>query len=284
MSLRKPYRSVNEQLRILRSRGMAVDAGAGHVLRREGYYPIVNGYKDLFLDRKACLTAGDDRYGTGARFDDLYALFLFDRELRELLFSSITRAEAALKAVCAHEFTGLHPDEVNPYLNPDYYDSRCRPSAMALIDKVFKRILELDGNPRNRGDYGGKAYIRHCMEDHNGQVPLWVLANDLSFGQTYGSSKSSPRPSDWRSPKVSPVCMRTRTTGHGASPSSGWTASSTDWCSTATCARMTSAAIVPGTMGALTRTCIRPSVILVICLTRTITWNCSVASPHWSHG
>lgn len=184
MSLRKPYRSVNEQLRILRSRGMAVDAGAGHVLRREGYYPIVNGYKDLFLDRKACLTAGDDRYGTGARFDDLYALFLFDRELRELLFSSITRAEAALKAVCAHEFTGLHPDEVNPYLNPDYYDSRCRPSAMALIDKVFKRILELDGNPRNRGDYGGKAYIRHCMEDHNGQVPLWVLANDLSFGQT----------------------------------------------------------------------------------------------------
>ncbi|ADQ03044.1 Hypothetical protein BBMN68_338 [Bifidobacterium longum subsp. longum BBMN68] len=90
MSLRKPYRSVNEQLRILRSRGMAVDAGAGHVLRREGYYPIVNGYKDLFLDRKACLTAGDDRYGTDARFDDLYALFLFDRELRELLFSSIT--------------------------------------------------------------------------------------------------------------------------------------------------------------------------------------------------
>ena len=40
----------DEQLRILRSRGMAVDAGAGHVLRREGYYPIVNGYKDLFLD------------------------------------------------------------------------------------------------------------------------------------------------------------------------------------------------------------------------------------------
>ena len=66
MSLRKPYRSVDEQLRILRSRGMAVDAGAGHVLRREGHYPIVNGYKDLFLDRKACLTAGDDRYGTGA--------------------------------------------------------------------------------------------------------------------------------------------------------------------------------------------------------------------------
>lgn len=28
---------------------MTVEAGADHVLRREGYYPIVNGYKDLFL-------------------------------------------------------------------------------------------------------------------------------------------------------------------------------------------------------------------------------------------
>lgn len=184
MSLRKPYRSVDGQLRILRMRGMAVDADAGHVLRREGYYPVVNGYKDLFLDRKACLAEGDDRYENGARFDDLYALFLFDRELRELLFSAITRAEASLKASCAHEFTRLHPDEVNPYLNPDYYDPTRRSSAVALIDKVFKRILELDGNPRNKGAYGGKAYIRHCMEDHDGQVPLWVLANDLSLGQT----------------------------------------------------------------------------------------------------
>lgn len=184
MSLHKPYRSVGEQLRILRSRGMTVDADAGHVLRREGYYPVVNGYKDLFLDQKACLVAGDDCYEADACFDDLYALFLFDRELRELLFSAITRAEAALKAACAHEFTRLYPSEVNPHLNPDRYDSKRHSSAVTLIDKVFKRILELDGNPRNRGDYGGKAYIRHCMEDHDGQVPLWVLVNDLSFGQT----------------------------------------------------------------------------------------------------
>ncbi len=271
MSLRKPYRSVDEQLRILRMRGMAVDADAGHVLRREGYYPVVNGYKDLFLDRKACLAEGDDRYENGARFDDLYALFLFDRELRELLFSAITRAEASLKASCAHEFTRLHPDEVNPYLNPDYYDPTRRSSAVALIDKVFKRILELDGNPRNKGAYGGKAYIRHCMEDHDGQVPLcgcWPTI--FPSARRCGFFKFSPRPSGWRSPRVSLVCMRTRMTGLGVSRSSDWTASSTGWCSTATCVHMTSAAIAPDTMGVPTRTCIRPSRILVTCSTRTI--------------
>ena len=58
MSLRKPYRSVDEQLRILRSRGMAVDAGAGHVLRREGYYPIVNGYVWWFNNQRLHSTLG----------------------------------------------------------------------------------------------------------------------------------------------------------------------------------------------------------------------------------
>lgn len=106
MSLHKPYRSVDEQLRILCSRGMTVDADAGHVLRREGYYPVVNGYKDLFLDQKACLVAGDDCYEADACFDDLYALFLLDRKLHELLFSTIpARSQAILSAmgVCEQE-------------------------------------------------------------------------------------------------------------------------------------------------------------------------------------
>lgn len=152
---------------------------------------------------------------------------------------------------------------------------------MALIDKVFKRILELDGNPRNRGDYGGKAYIRHCMEDHNGQVPLWVLANDLSFGQTVWFFQV-------QSPAVR-LAVAESFTGLYADTHDGprrITIKRLDsiFNRLVTCARMTSAAIVPCTMGALTRTCTRPSVILAICLTRTITWNCSVASPHWSHG
>ena len=114
---------------------------------------------------------------------------------------------------------------------------------MALIDKVFKRILELDGNPRNRGDYGGKAYIRHCMEDHNGQVPLWVLANDLSFGQTVWFFQV-------QSPAVR-LAVAESFTGLYADTHDKprritikrLMASSTGWCSTATCARMTSVAI-----------------------------------------
>ncbi|NEG90641.1 Abi family protein [Bifidobacterium aerophilum] len=181
--LHKPYKSLDEQIVILQSRGMIVHDSAAHVLRRESYYSIVNGYKDLFLDTNF-RNADEERYLPGTTFDDLFALFSFDRQLRCLLFEAITQTEASLKAACAHEFTKLHPDEVNPYLFPDNYDQGRRSSAMTLINKVFTKILELDGNPRNKGEYGGKAYIRHCMEDLDGQVPFWVLTNDLSLGQT----------------------------------------------------------------------------------------------------
>ncbi|PWG66204.1 Abi family protein [Bifidobacterium callitrichidarum] len=181
--LHKPYKSLDEQIAILRSRGMIVHDSAVHALRREGYYSIVNGYKNLFLDANLKHT-NEDHYLPGTTFDDLFALFSFDRQLRGLLFEGITQAEASLKAACAHEFTKLHPDEVNPYLIPDNYSQSRRSSAMTLINKVFTKILELDGNPHNKGEYGGKTYIRHCMEDLDGQVPFWVLANDLSLGQT----------------------------------------------------------------------------------------------------
>ncbi|MGO5433346.1 Abi family protein [Bifidobacterium thermophilum] len=182
--LHKRFKDYSDLTALLRSRGMIVDdARAIPVLRREGYYMIINGYKDLFLDSAATQQSGGDRFLPGTLFEDVYALFRFDRGLRSTLMDGIIRAEAALKSLCAHEFTRAYPNEVNPYLNTGHYDSAHRKSAGTLINKVFKRILELDDNPHNYGEYGGKAYIRHYMNDLDGQVPLWVLANDLSFGQ-----------------------------------------------------------------------------------------------------
>ena len=48
----KPFRSHNQQLKILRKRNMIVSNGAKAkaILVRENYYLLINGYKDIFLD------------------------------------------------------------------------------------------------------------------------------------------------------------------------------------------------------------------------------------------
>lgn len=93
----KPFLTIDEQVRLLESRGLGVDADTGPTLMREGYYSIVNGYKDPFLDVSKRREVGEDRYLEGISFSDLYTLFTFDRELRSLTFRYLILAELKLK-------------------------------------------------------------------------------------------------------------------------------------------------------------------------------------------
>ena len=176
----KPFRTVDEQVQILESRNLIVGDDSLHYLRREGYYDIINGYKDLFLDNKPQSPGQTDHFADTVTFEDIYTLFLFDRNLRFLMFEGLAQAEAVFKTACSYCFMGEHTTETNPYLNVNNYDQSKTVSAQNLIDAVFEKIRNNnDGNhPKKEKDY-----IRHCMISHGGEVPLWVLANDLSFGQ-----------------------------------------------------------------------------------------------------
>ena len=181
--MHKPFMSVANQVELLGSRGLATDSRTGWVLEREGYYSVINGYKSPFLDESKTQEAGDDRYREDTSFDNIYALFVFDRNLRFLFFRMTTLAEAILKTVCSHEFTKLNPSEKNPYLNiANYADTgTAHEKAKKLIGRLEK-ILQ----PNTKSGYADrKDYLRHCLEHHDGEVPLWVLANDLTLGQMY---------------------------------------------------------------------------------------------------
>ncbi len=117
--MHKPFTTIEDQIALLNSRGLQTDSRTSWILEREGYYATVNGYKKPFLDNQARKKDEEDKYREGSSYNDLYKLYLFDRQLRFLLFGMITIAEAILKTVCAYEFTKANPAEKNPYLNID---------------------------------------------------------------------------------------------------------------------------------------------------------------------
>lgn len=49
----KPFKTYNQQLKILRDRGLIISNGskAIRILERENYYTVINGYKFFFLER-----------------------------------------------------------------------------------------------------------------------------------------------------------------------------------------------------------------------------------------
>mgnify|MGYP004526090351 CR=1 FL=1 len=81
----KTYKTYRQQLAKLRSRGMEIKEGAQgaramRILEQENYYNVINGYKSLFLEREATDVL-DEKYKEGTTFNEVYALYCFDRYL-----------------------------------------------------------------------------------------------------------------------------------------------------------------------------------------------------------
>jgi len=95
----KPFATIVEQIDVLASRGLALDAPAAELwLRSVGYYRL-SGYwypyrevdDSRWADRR-------DRFASGASFDEVARLYEFDRKLRSLIHDGIERVEVALRS------------------------------------------------------------------------------------------------------------------------------------------------------------------------------------------
>lgn len=170
----KEYKTFNQQLVILRKRGLIVpkDGSPKRFLEQENYYNVINGYKDLFLQKDSAGNALDpERYLPNTHFNELKGLFLFDRELRMLFLKYILIFENSFKTVISHEFSKKYPKS-NSYLEiKNYVDDNPK--------KVLQQISILTKTIHDNVDKNGA--IKHYIEEH-GSVPLWVLVNYLTIG------------------------------------------------------------------------------------------------------
>lgn len=171
----KPFMTIGEQVERLKSRGILVDEDTASILMREGYYSIVNGYKAPFLDT----TSSEERYMQGTRFEDLYALFCFDRDLREVTFKHLMQVEAIVRTVCTHTFAEHHRG-TSDYLIQGNYCSEREFKEFGLKDYV-DNLLKLQSTLYKTMSRSKNDAIVHYRKSHDG-VPLWVLANSLTFG------------------------------------------------------------------------------------------------------
>lgn len=168
----KVYKTHKQQLKILRSRGMNIAKGAQgskamRVLERENYYSVINGYKEPFV----LSGVTPETYIAETQFEELYALFCFDRNARSIYLKYILKAEHQIKTVIAHEFSKLYG--YDNYLKLDNFDSN-----------NIKQVLETIGRLQNAlsSQMGKSNEITHYMSKY-GYVPLWVLVNILTLGE-----------------------------------------------------------------------------------------------------
>ena len=175
----KSYKSYRQQLNILRSRGMVIGKGSQgsrvmRILERENYYNIINGYKELFLASTATATT-DEVYKPGTTFDEVYALYNFDRELRNIYLKYLLKLENAFKTVISHEFSAKYGHD--NYLKIENFDN----STERNISSSIKLIGDIQQESARQMSKHHQV-VTHYMTEH-GYIPLWVLVNVLTFGK-----------------------------------------------------------------------------------------------------
>lgn len=175
----KTYKSYRQLLAILRGRGMDIPTGSVgsrviRILEKENYYNVINGYKELFIETPASGGA-EERYKAGTTFDEVYALYCFDRDLRSIHLQYLLKLETAFKATLAHEFSALYGHD--NYLTLRHFKAETPKEiqdTVSLLGDIQKEIA--------RQMSKNHPAVTHYMSEH-GYIPLWVLVDVLTFGK-----------------------------------------------------------------------------------------------------
>ena len=165
----KVFKTIEEQIDILKSKGLIVEDydKAKEILLRENYF-FLNGYRSPFL------VTGSKRFVDGATFEELYALFTFDRYFRNIIFKNILIVENNYKSIYSYVMSRKYGYKEKDYLNPNNFLKGKEKNRQIndLIRKV-KRQIRING-------YQHEA-TSHYINNY-GYIPLWVGVKVLSFG------------------------------------------------------------------------------------------------------
>ena len=166
MAEEKSFKSIAEQISILRERGLAIEDEevAGCFLLKNNYYRI-SGYS-LTLRK-------NDVFSKDATFQNIMDIYNFDHALRHVVLKYIELIEVTMKSIYAHEFARL-------YGGTGYLDE----SLFSDAKKYKEIIAKAEGQKKAR--LAHEAYLKHYITDLQQELPIWAYVDlltiaDISF-------------------------------------------------------------------------------------------------------
>ena len=176
----KEYKSNEELVNYLSSKGVIISnkKDALEKIERYTYYSIVNTYKNIFKDKN-----GD--YINNVSFDDIYAIFEFDKNLKNIVLKYCLEIETVIKSIMANQISKIYG--IKEYLNISNWDNKIN---VEIRENLLKKI-----NNEIEKDYNVHTAVTHYIDKY-GFVPPYVLVKILTFGVAssyYGLLKQSDR-------------------------------------------------------------------------------------------
>lgn len=168
--MNKEFKNLDEQIAIMERKGMLINDKelAKEILLCENYF-FLNGYRHLFLKSEI-----DKKFIPGTTFEELYSLFLFDRQFRNIIFKNLLVIENNIKSIISYQLSQKYGYKESEYLKAKNFtlDKDKTRQVQDLIKKM-KRQVRINA-PQHTA-------TSHYVSNY-GYIPLWILVKVLSFG------------------------------------------------------------------------------------------------------
>jgi len=165
-----------QQIELLKSRGLIIEDEA----KAEKYFNEISYYR--LSGYSLPLQKMKDTYNEGTTFDTILDLYLFDRELRLLVFDSIERIEIAIRSqminTLAHKYNDSHWQDNAALFVPPYTNPRTGYTTDIFSDtqSIIKKHLDAK-HP--------EVFVKHYKTEYNDpqNPPSWMSIELLTIGE-----------------------------------------------------------------------------------------------------
>ena len=168
--MQKTFKNLDEQIQILESKGLKINdyEKTKEILFKENYF-FVNGYRHLITE-----PLNSNKFVANSTFDELYAIFIFDRRLRNIMFKNILIIENNIKSMISYQLSKKYGYKEKDYLNPKHFRQEKFKSKQVIdILNKMKRQIRLNSKQHRA--------TTHYISNY-GYIPMWVSVKVLSFG------------------------------------------------------------------------------------------------------
>ena len=168
--MNKIFKNLDEQIDILKSRNLVIEdeERAKNILLKENYF-FINGYRHMFLEPN-----NNKKFIDGTTFDELYATFIFDRNMRNIMFKHLLVVENNMKSVISYQLSKKYGYKEKDYLDPkNFTQDSIKVRQVHDVLAKMKRQIRVNGKQHSA--------TLHYLSNY-GYVPMWILVKVLSFG------------------------------------------------------------------------------------------------------
>lgn len=164
------YTTSEEQIEKLKQQRLIIEdeVFAKIALERFGYSNLIKSYREPYT----VIANGKKIYRSGVTFNQIYSLYILDKELRNAVIAAMLDLEEHVKEnaadVIANVF-GTHPSDYLKFSNYANKRKRKHRFSLAGVLETLNNTLATDKNP-----------IHHYQESH-GIVPPWILFKSIYF-------------------------------------------------------------------------------------------------------